>query len=92
LTYENVGDGLKTTDGGNIVKGFSIYRKNGVINPNDNVTATITAKNQITVESTKVIKGIAYNAKTTNVYGVDINLCNSFDIPAGATVMLSPEN
>lgn len=92
LTYENVGDGLKTTDGGNTVNGFSIYRKNGVINPNDNVTATITAKNQITVESTKVIKGIAYNAKTTNVYGVDINLCNSFDIPAGATVMLSPEN
>ncbi len=89
LTYENVGDGLKTTDGGNAVKGFVIYRKNCSVDANAKITATITTPNQITLESDTVITGIAYNAITTNVYGVDINLCNSKDVPAGATIMLN---
>ena len=91
LTYENVGEGLKTTDGGNTVKGFVLYRKNCSINSRDKVTATITAPNQITIESNAGISGLAYNAITYNVYGVDINLCNSEGVPAGATVILKED-
>ena len=88
LTYENVGEGLKTVDGGTEVKGFVLYRKGCSINTKGTVTATITAPNQITIESTASITGIAYNIITTNVYGEEINLCNSEGVPAGATVML----
>ena len=91
LTYENVGEGLKTTDGGNTVKGFVLYRKNCSINSRDKVTATITAPNQITIESNAGISGLAYNAITYNVYGEDINLCNSEGVPAGATVILKED-
>ena len=91
LTYENVGEGLKTTDGGNTVKGFHLYRKNVSLNPKAELTATITAPNQITIESSTGISGLAYNAITDNVYGVDINLCNSEGVPAGATVILKAE-
>ena len=91
LTYENVGEGLKTTDGGNTVKGFVLYRKNCSINSRDKVTATITAPNQITIESNASISGLAYNAITYHVYGVDINLCNREGVPAGATVILKEE-
>ena len=88
LTYENVGEGLKTTDGGTEVKGFMLYRKGCSLNTKGTVTAEITAPNQITVTSTASITGLAYNVITTNVYGEDINLCNSEGVPAGATVML----
>ena len=88
LTYENVGEGLKTTDGGNTVKGFVLYRKNCTVNTRGEITATITAPNQITVECTSSITGLAYNAVTYNVFGVDVNLCNSEGVPAGATVIL----
>ncbi len=91
LTYENVGEGLKTTDGGNTVKGFVMYRKNVALNTKATLTATITAPNQITIEASASITGLAYNAITTNVYGVDINLCNSEGVPAGATVFLKEE-
>ena len=91
LTYENVGEGLKTSDGGNTVKGFILYRKNCSVNTRDEVTATITAPNQITIESNASITGLAYNAVTYNVYGVDVNLCNSEGVPAGATVILKEE-
>ena len=91
LTYENVGDGLKTSDGGTDVKGFILYRKNCTVYSRAEITATITAPNQITVVSSNKITGLAYNAVTTNVYGVDINLCNSEGVPAGATVILKAE-
>ena len=91
LTYENVGEGLKTSDGGTTVKGFHIYRKNVSLNPRAELTATITAPNQITIESNTGISGLAYNAITYNVYGVDVNLCNSEGVPAGATVILKEE-
>ena len=91
LTYENVGEGLKTSDGGNTVKGFILYRKNCSVSDRAELTATITAPNQITVECTSSITGLAYNAVTDNVYGVDINLCNSEGVPAGATVILKAE-
>lgn len=91
LTYENVGEGLKTTDGGSTVKGFILYRKNCSVSNRAELTATITAPNQITVECASSITGLAYNAVTYNVYGVDINLCNSEGVPAGATVILKEE-
>lgn len=91
LTYENVGEGLKTTDGGSTVKGFVLYRKNCSVNSRGEITATITAPNQITVECTSSISGLAYNAVTYNVYGVDINLCNSEGVPAGATIILKED-
>ncbi|MBQ7909853.1 MAG: hypothetical protein IJ363_03575 [Clostridia bacterium] len=91
LTYENVGEGLKTTDGGTEVKGFCIYRKNCSVNSRSEVTATITAPNQITIESNASISGLAYNAVTYNVYGVDVNLCNSEGVPAGATIILKED-
>lgn len=91
LTYENVGEGLKTTDGGTTVKGFHIYRKNVSLNPRAELTATITAPNQITIVSDTSISGLAYNAITYNVYGVDVNLCNSEGVPAGATVILKED-
>ena len=90
LTYENVGEGLKTSDGGTEVKGFAVYRKSCSLNTRAKLTATITAPNQITVTSSSTITGLAYNAVTTNVYGVDVNLCNSEGVPAGATVILKP--
>ena len=88
LTYENVGDGLKTSDGGTAVKGFVLYRKNCSLTTRGELTATITAPNQITIESSSSITGIAYNAITTNFFGNEINLCNSEGTPAGATVIL----
>ena len=91
LTYENVGEGLRTSDGGAEVKGFVLYRKNCTLNSRAEITATITAPNQITLVSSSKITGLAYNAITTNVYGVDVNLCNSVGVPAGATVMLQVE-
>ena len=91
LTYENVGEGLKTTDGGTEVKGFCIYRKNCSVNSRSEVTATITAPNQITIESNASISGLTYNAVTYNVYGVDVNLCNSEGVPAGATIILKED-
>ena len=91
LTYENVGEGLKTSDGGTTVKGFHVYRKNVSLNPRAELTATITAPNQITIVSDTSISGLAYNAITYNVYGVDVNLCNSEGVPAGATVILKED-
>ena len=92
LTYENVGDGLKTTDGGSEVKGFVLYQKKCAIDTSVPVKAVITAPNQITIECDEEITGIAYNAVTVNVYGVDTNLCNSEGVPAGATVFLKSED
>ena len=85
LTYENVGTGLTTTDGGTDVKGFALYRKPASVITSKPIKATITAYNQITIECETSISGVIYNAITTNVYGVDINLCNSEGVPAGAT-------
>lgn len=91
LTYANVGEGLTTTDGGTLVKGFALYRQNCSLNRRNEVTATITGVDQITVKGTTNITGLAYNAVTDFVYGEDVNLCNSEGVPAGATVILPPE-
>ncbi len=92
LTFEHVGEGLKTIDGATEVKGFTLY-KSGYVPANLPLKATITAPNQITVTSTRAITGIGYNTAVTNFFGKkrDLNLCNSFDVPALATYIY-PEN
>ena len=87
LTYENVGTGLTTTDGGTEVKGFQLISRTYRVDPRTKITATITAPNQITIEATADIVGLVYNATTTNAYGEHINLCNSEGVPAGATLI-----
>ena len=90
LTYENVGTGLKTADGGNEVLGFAIINRSYALiqDSGDNIVATITAPNQITITSDRRITGIAYNSVYNYVYGQHVNLCNSFGVPAAATMIL----
>lgn len=89
LTYANVGEGLKTIDGSEKVKGFMVYKKNYYALTTATVNATITAPNQITVTSSARFEGVGYNTVVTNFFGVgrDLNLCNSFDVPAGAVII-----
>ncbi len=93
LTYENVGEGLKTSDGGTDVKGFALASSSYGLTQDQgsNIVATITAPNQITLESKRSFTGIAYNSVFWNVYGEQINLCNSEGVPAGATLFFNPE-
>ena len=85
ITFTNVGDGLKTADGGNEVLGIvgldDNYMGHTIVQP---VSATITAKNQITVVFDTEVKAVAYNYVSDNFYGEEINLCNSFGNPAAA--------
>ena len=93
LTYENVGDGLKTLDGGTDVTGFALATKSLGLTQDqgNNIVATITAPNQITIESKRSFVGIAYNSVFWYEYGEHINLCNSDGVPAGATLMFPEE-
>ncbi len=95
LTYENVGDGLKTIDGSEEVWGFFPYRKD--LSASVALKATITAPNQITVVAKKALNGIAYHSVTSYGFNLgdinnrSLNLCNSDGIPAGATVFCREE-
>ena len=93
LTYENVGEGLKTSDGGTDVLGFALVSKSYVLTQDQgtNIVATITAPNQITIESKRAMDGIAYNSVYWNEYGEHVNLCNSYGVPAGATLMFAED-
>ena len=85
IKYKNVGDGLKTTDGGNTVRGY-----NGLTGPHtlgEALTGTITGKDTVEVKSDSALMGIAYNAITWYYFGDEINLCNSAGIPAGAFLL-----
>ena len=84
LTFTNVGDGLTTADGGTAVRGFSAARADFGLSHNDDLTVTITAKNQITIVSQKKLAGLVYNNKTTNFFGDEVNLCNSAGVPVHA--------
>lgn len=88
LTFTNVGDGLKTIDGSENVLGFNAVKSNGDINDRaKNITAKITAKDQVTIELKEyTMFGIAYDNITTNFFGKDLNLCNSEGVPAGAFI------
>lgn len=90
LTYDNVGSGLKTSNGGKKVKGFAILSDNfKIIQPNsvEKFEAKITGRNEITITCSEEMKGIVYNCVMDNVYGEDINLCGSSGMPACAVLM-----
>lgn len=93
LTYENVGEGLKTSDGSEEIKGFGFIndRYNTTADGGRNLVATITAPNQVTITSPRAFTGIIYNFVYWNEYGEHVNLCNSYGVPAGATMMLAEE-
>ncbi len=77
LTFENVGEGLATSDGVNTVKGFVAFNRVGALSTTNTLTATITGKDQITVTAKSAMYGIAYNCVMDNFYGKQVNLCNS---------------
>ncbi len=88
ITFSNVGEGLRTKDGQNAVKGLVGYRSNLLpprlaIKP---VSATITAKNQVTVVFDTDVRVVAYNVNEEDFYGETINLCNSNGCSASAFV------
>jgi hypothetical protein len=87
LTFTNVGAGLTTADGGNEVLGIVGFNANRVghvkVSP---ISATITAKDQITVVFDSAVKGAAYNYESSDFYGETVNLCNSFGTPATAFI------
>ena len=85
LTFSNVGDGLKTLDGGNEIEGILVLLEKypGFVTK-PAAKATITGKDQITVTYTKPIKGVAYGSRSSDLYGETLNLCNSFGNPASA--------
>lgn len=86
VKFKNVGAGLKTIDGDSEVKGFM-----GLSAPNTlsgtKVTAKIVGTDTVEVTSSAAMKGIAYNAISTNFFGETINLANSEGNPAGAFLL-----
>ncbi len=77
LTFANVGEGLTTADGGTAVKGFMAFNRVGGFSTTASLSATITAPDQITITSGVAIYGVAYNCVMDNLYGEEVNLCNS---------------
>ena len=95
LTFTNVGDGLTTSDGGTTVNGFTFMKSPYSINTKKGteISAEITAFNQITVTcSASMKRGVVYNGVANNLYGEQINLCNSYGNPAGAFFAPIPED
>lgn len=85
IKYKNVGEGLKTIDGSETVKGYSVVpTKNGV---GAKAYGKIVGKDTVEVQSDTAMKGIAYNVVTTYFFGKEMNLCNSAGIPAGAFLL-----
>ncbi len=77
LTFDNVGTGLTTADGGSDIKGFCAINRIGNLITEVTLTATITAPDQVTVTADKSMYGVAYNCVLDNFYGKSVNLCNS---------------
>ncbi len=90
LIFDNVGEGLTTSDGGTTVKGFVPFTKFGKLNTVKRLEGEITAPDTVTLTSTNDIYGVAYNAISENYYGVDINLCNSYGRIASAFTFYEP--
>ena len=86
IRFTNVGEGLKTTDGGNEVKGFVGLASKNVLS-SKKVTATITGKDTVTLTADFELAGVAYNAKSENFFGSEITLCSSNGNPAGAFLL-----
>ena len=89
VKYKNVGDGLKTTDGGDTVRGFRYLTAPHTIG--GEAHAKITGRDTVEVEAEFTsLAGVAYNVITWNYFGDEINLCNSAGIPAGAFLLNRP--
>lgn len=82
LKFKNVGDGLKTIDGSDTVRGFNSVSSSGYAGTS--VTGKITGKDTVTITLSSKKYGVAYNVKTEYYFGDQLNLCNSAGIPAGA--------
>ena len=83
ITFDNVGDGLKTLDGSDVVMG--VVGLNAGSNSLDAVVpknAKITGSNKITVEFDETVIGVAYNFMDGDFFGETLNLCNSNGNPA----------
>ncbi|MBE7065944.1 MAG: sialate O-acetylesterase [Ruminococcaceae bacterium] len=94
LTYDNVGEGLKTYEGVDYVDGFGIIDSSFNIKGPDTIKleACITSKNQITITSSVKITGIVYNYIRYNSFLDGANLCNSNGIPASAVLFVYVNN
>lgn len=87
ITFTNVGEGLSTKDGSTAVKGLvGLLNKPMVHSPIAPVSATITAKDKLTVVFSDEVKAVAYNYYSEDLYGETINLCNSNGCPAAAFI------
>lgn len=84
LTFDNVGEGLMTSDGSELVLGFSNTRS--TLQPmRFDLEARITAPNQITITCSRRFECVSYNAFADFFYGKELNLCNSYGQIATAT-------
>lgn len=88
IKFSNVGDGLKTCDAEEMIKGFVGYVRSGGKVTTVTVRATITSTDTITILANKTLIGIAYNVVADNFYGEDVTLCNSNDMPASAFLIM----
>ena len=84
ITFTNVGEGLKTSDGGDIIKGFLPLGSANTINLSGTVTAKIKSPDTVEITADSAMAGICYNSVTTYSFGNEITLMNSEGIPAGA--------
>ena len=86
IKYKNVGDGLKTIDGSDVVRGFTRLSMNGSVS--SDITGRIASPDTVVIEASSPLFGIAYNVKTRYFFGDQLNLCNSAGIPAGAFLLV----
>ena len=84
IKFKNVGEGLTISDGSTEILGFGAIQKNNTITDRVSLTIEITAKDTITITSTKQFNGVAYNYIAGNFFGRDVNLCDSDGTPVHA--------
>lgn len=81
LKFNNVGEGLTTSDGTNVIKGLFSVSKKYAIEKKYEVVAEITAPDTITVTCERAMCGVAYIAHPDDHYGTTVNLCDSYGNP-----------
>lgn len=81
LKFDNVGTGLTTSDGTNVIKGLFSVSKKYTIETKYSIVAEITAPDTITVTSERAMCGVSYIAYPDDYYDTTVNLCNSYGKP-----------
>ena len=81
LKFNNVGEGLTTSDGTNVIKGLFSVNKKYAIEKKYEVVAEITAPDTITVTCERAMCGVAYIAHPDDHYDTTVNLCDSYGNP-----------